>query len=179
MRKKVLIIVAILLVGALAFGISRIAQDPEKYQKQEASVSVVLDCSQFSRISTEDLFAKLGEPTRTEEWTNQTAKGDFPMKIYSFSFDGFYGEFIVYEDTVVKLRLFADAPWQVEGKSDNIFAMFGITPGDNAKKTVDTGATHKFSPVSDTVAEVEFFNFDEEEKTFDTVYVTYDLNYFD
>lgn len=179
MRKKVLLIVAILLVGALAFGISRMAQNPEKYQKQEESVSTVLDCAQFSRISTEDLFAKLGEPTRTEDWTNETTKGDFAMKIYTFPFEGFSGEFITYEDTVVKLRLFADAPWQVEGKSDNIFAMFGIVPGDSAKKTVDTGATHKFSPVNDKIAEVEFFNFNEEDKTFDTVYVTYNLNYFD
>ena len=57
--------------------------------------------------------------------------------------------------------------------------MFGIEPGENAKKTVGTGTTHKFSPVSDKVAQVEFYNYDEETKTFDTVYVTYNLNYFD
>lgn len=179
MRKKIIIGVVILLIGALAFGISRIVQNPEQYQKQEETISVVLNCSKFSRISTEELFAELGEPEKTEDWNNQTTKGEFPMKIYTYSFDGFNGEFIAYEDTVVKLHLFSDSSWTVEGKSDNIFAMFGIVPGDNAKKIVDTGTTHKFSPVSDKVAEVEFYNFDEENKTFDTVYVTYNLNYFD
>ena len=47
------------------------------------------------------------------------------------------------------------------------------------KKVVDTGVTYKFSPVSDTVAEFEVYNFDSEKHTFDSVYITYNLNYFD
>lgn len=102
------------------------------------------------------------------------------MQILTYEFDGFTGEFITYEDTVVKLRLLSDSKWKVEGSnSDNIFAMFGIVPGENAKKTVDTGTTYKFSPVSDKVAEIEFYNYDKENKSFDMVYVTYNLNYFD
>lgn len=87
MRKKIIIGVVILLIGALAFGISRIVQNPEQYQKQEETISVVLNCSKFSRISTEELFAELGEPEKTEDWNNQTTKGEFPMKIYTYSFD--------------------------------------------------------------------------------------------
>ncbi|MCI8342078.1 MAG: hypothetical protein HFE62_02525 [Firmicutes bacterium] len=102
------------------------------------------------------------------------------MQIFTYEFEGFYGEFILYEDTVAKLRLFSDSQWQVEGSNpDNIFAMFGIIPGENVKQTVNTGVTHKFSPVSDKVAEVEFYNYDKENKSFDMVYVTYNLNYFD
>lgn len=50
---------------------------------------------------------------------------------------------------------------------------------DSARKVVDTGVTYKFSPVSDTVAEFEVYNFDSEKHTFDSVYITYNLNYFD
>lgn len=180
MKKKIDIALAVILVGALCFGISRIAQNPEKYQSQDEPVSVILDCSKFSRISSEELKNEFGEPENIEDWTNETSKGDFQMQIYSYNLEDCYAEFILYEDSVVKLRLFSNSQWKVEGNdSDNIFAMFGIEPGENAKKTVDTGTTHKFSPVSDKVAQVEFYNYDEETKTFDTVYVTYNLNYFD
>ena len=180
MKKKIGIALAVILVGALCFGISRIAQNPEKYQSQDEPVSVILDCSKFSRISSEELKNEVGEPENIEDWTNETSKGDFQMQIYSYNLEDCYAEFILYEDSVVKLRLFSNSQWKVEGNdSDNIFAMFGIEPGENAKKTVDTGTTHKFSPVSDEVAQVEFYNYDEETKTFDTVYVTYNLNYFD
>lgn len=180
MKRKIGLIIALIFVGAMAFGISRIVQNPDQYQKQDEEISIILDCSKFSRISTEELKNELGEPTNIEDWNNSTSKGEFQMQIYSYDFEGFKGEFITYEDTVVKLHLFSNSEWKVEGSnSDNIFAMFGIVPGDNAKKTVDTGTTYKFSPVSDKVAEVEFYNYDKKAKTFDTVYVTYNLNYFD
>ncbi len=180
MKKKIGLILGVILIGALGFGIYRITQTSEQYQKQEENVSVVFDCSKYSRISTDELKNELGEPTNMEDWNNQTSKGEFPMQIYTYNFEGFYGEFILYEDTVIKVRLFSDAQWKVEGSnSDNIFAMFGIVPGKHAKKTVDTGTTYKFSPVSDKVAEVEFYNYDKENKTFNTIYVTYNLNYFD
>lgn len=180
MKKKIGLIIGLIFVGALVFGISRIVQNPEQYQKKEETVSVVLDCSKFSRISTEELKQELGEPKSTEDWSSITANGEYAMKLYIYDFEGFYGEFVAYENAVVKLHLFSDSKWKVEGKnSDNIFAMFGITPGENAKKTADTGTTVKFSPVSDKIAKVEFYGYDKESKTFDTVYVTYNLNYFD
>lgn len=178
--KKISIFAVIVFIGALCFGISRIAQNPEQYQKQNEEIPMVLDCSKFSRISINELQAELGDPELVENWTNETSKGNFPMKIYTYNFESFLGEFIIYEDAVVKLQLFSNSEWKIEGNSsDNIFAMFGIEPDENAKKTVDTGITHKFSPVSDKVAEIEFYNFNKETKTFDTVYVTYNLNYFD
>lgn len=180
MKKKITVIIGIIFIGALCFGISRIIQNPDQYQRQNEEISVVLDCSKFSRISTEELKSELGEPKATENWNSITSKGEFLMQILTYKFDGFTGEFITYEDTVVKLRLLSDSKWKVEGSnSDNIFAMFGIVPGENAKKTVDTGTTYKFSPVSDKVAEIEFYNYDKENKSFDMVYVTYNLNYFD
>ncbi len=180
MKKKIGVIVSVLFIGALCFGISRIAQNPEKYQHQDETVSVVFDCSKYSRISAEELKNELGDPKSLEDWNNETSKGDFQMQIYGYDFSDSYGEFILCEDSVVELRLFSDSKWKVEGSnSDNIFTMFGIEPGENAKKTVDTGTTYKFSPVSDKVAKVEFYNFDEENRTFDTIYVTYNLNYFD
>lgn len=179
MKKKITLFIVLIFIGALVFGISQIIKNPEQYQKKD-EVSVIFDLSKFSRISTEELKDELGEPKNIEDWNNKTTKGEFQFQIYTYDFDGFYGEFILYENTVVKVRLFSNSEWVVEGNnSDNIFTMFGIVPGEKAKKVADTGTTYKFSPVSDKIAQVEFYNFDRENKTFDTVYVTYNLNYFD
>lgn len=179
MKKKIGLIIVLIVIGALAFGISRIAQNPEQYQSDK-EISVVLDCSKFSRISEAELTNELGEPKCIEVWNNQTSKGEFQMQIFTYDFDGCYGEFILCEDKVVKLRMFSDSEWKNDGlKFDNVFTMFGIVPGENVRKTVDTGATYKFSSVSDKAAQVEIYGYDKESQTFDTVYVTYDLNYFD
>lgn len=180
MKKKGGVIAAVILIGALGFGISRIAQNPDQYQNHKENVSLILDCSKFSRISKDELKNELGEPKAMEDWNNQTSKGEFQMQIYTYDFEDFYGEFILFEDTVVKIHLFSDSQWKVEGTDlDNIFTMFGIALGDNAKKIVDTGTTYKFSPVSNIVAKTEFYNYDKKSRTFDTVYITFNLNYFD
>lgn len=143
-------------------------------------VSVVMDCTKYNGMSTESLKSELGEPKRIEDWENETSKGAFQMQIYSYDLDETYSEFIIYDNAVVKLRLFSNSQWQIEGsKFDNIFAMFGITPDKSARKIVDNGITYKFSPVSDDVEEIDFYNYDKNDRTFDTVYVTYDLAYFD
>lgn len=140
----------------------------------------ILDCSAFSRISIEELLEKLGEPKKVDDWNNKTSKGEFQMQIYSYDFDDFYAEFITYENNVVKLRLFSNSKWKNEGSElKDVFSMFGILPDKNLKKTVDTGRTYKFSPVSDKVAEFAFFDYDKKDDTFSIVYVTYNLNYFD
>ncbi len=139
----------------------------------------VLDCSAFNRISVDVLCEKLGNPKGVEDWNNINSKGEFQMQIYTYDIKDFYAEFIIYEDTVVKLRLFSNSEWTIESaKFNDIFAMFGIEPGDDIRKTVDTGVTYKFSPVSDEVAEFEVYDYDKNNATFKIVYVTYDLNYF-
>ena len=179
-KKKTGIVWGVILLGILCFGIFINMYTSKSYQMQEEPVEVILDTSKFSRISLQELKNELGEPKLVEDWNNQTSKGDFPMQIYGYDLSDSYAEFILYEDSVVKLHLFAGTPWEVKGSNpDNIFAMFGIEPDERAKKTVDTGVTYKFSPVSDKVAEVEVYNYDKEAKTFDTLYVTYNLNYFD
>lgn len=177
--KVIGLIVGVVFISAMVFGISRVAQNPEKYQGN-SNVDIILDASSFSKIKVEELTSKMGEADGIEDWNNKTQKGEFQMKIYTYNKEGYYVEFITFEDSVVKLRCFANEPWKYEGENkDVIFSMFGVTPGENAKKSVDTGVTYKFSPVSDKVAEFEIYNLDDKAKTFDTVYIAFNLNYFD
>lgn len=171
----VLIVFLLLCIGISA-GIS---QSAKSNSTNDNSLSLILDANTYARISTNELIALLGNPKSTEEWNNETSKGTFLMKIHTFDLDGMYSEFITYEDVVVKIRCFSNDKWKVKKKFDNIFKLFNITLSENAKKIVDTGATYKFSPVSETVAKFEVYNFDNNDHTFDTVYITYNLNYFD
>ena len=42
MKKKIGLVVAIIFIGALAFGISRVVQNPEQYQKTDPNIPVKL-----------------------------------------------------------------------------------------------------------------------------------------
>ena len=167
------------LILALSVVFVLFLQNNSKENAPAENITTVLDCSKFSQISVDDLRKELGEPKSIEDWNNQTNKGNFQMQIYSYDFSDFYGEFITYENTVVKVRLFSNSQWKIEGSNfNNIFAMFGIIPDKSLKKTIDNGITYKFSPVSDKIAKVEIYNFDKKNKTFTMIYVTYNLNYF-
>lgn len=172
--------IVIVLIFVITVGVD-LAKKP--IQKADAPASddttVLFDASQYSRISADELVNLLGEPKQIEDWNNETSKGTFQMNIYDYDIDGAYVEFITYEDTVVKIHWFANEPVEIQDEFDNVFKMFNVAVNDNARKIADTGTTYKFSPVSDKVAEFDVYNFEIEAHTFDTVYITYNLNYFD
>ena len=178
-KKNGCLIVTLFAIAAIIFYLATQIKNVDKNVDVKENITTVLDCSKFSQISVDDLRKELGEPKSIEDWNNQTNKGNFQMQIYSYDFSDFYGEFITYENTVVKVRLFSNSQWKIEGNNfNNIFAMFGIVPDKSLKKTIDNGVTYKFSPVSDKIAKVEIYNFDKKNKTFTIIYVTYNLNYF-
>jgi len=167
--KKFLIVIAILFVlgaGLYAVRINQLSVKSESTASSAASVGVVFDSSEYYKIALEDLKSKLGEPSRAEEWEDK--------EIYTYQFDGFYCEFITQDNTVVKLRLFADENWTVE-KDDykTMLAMFGVKADETFALELNNGLTYKFAPVSSTVSEFELYNYDSEAKTFDTVYITF------
>lgn len=180
MKKVIKLVVLAIVVIFVIMVVKDISKNPiQKKETSSEEIQVILDADAYSRISSEQLIELLGEPKSTEDWNNENSKGTFQMQLYTYDLDGMYTEFILYEDAVVKIRCFATEPWEIKKDFDNVFKMFNITIKDSARKVVDTGVTYKFSPVSDTVAEFEVYNFDSEKHTFDSVYITYNLNYFD
>lgn len=172
-------IIILLFIVGLIFGISQIIQNSEKYNSTFNPNNMILNVSNFSRISINELISTMGKADRIEDWENKTSKGNFPLKIYTYGKEDYYLEFISYNDVVVKLRCFSNTTWSYKGKNKkDILSMFGVTFGKNAKITVNNGATYKISPVSDKVAKFEVYNLDKN-NTFNIVYVTYDLNYFE
>ena len=176
--KWVVIVVVLLFIFVVVKDISK---NPIQKKESNASneIQSVFNAPQYARITTADLIKLIGEPKNKESWTNETSKGTFQMTLYDYDIDNAHVEYIIYEDLVVKIRWFSNDPVEIKDDFDNVFKMFNITVGKNAKKIADTGVTYKFSPVSDTVAEFDVHNFDADAHTFDTIYITYNLNYFD
>ena len=180
MKKAIKYIVLAIVVIFVVMVIKDISKNPiQKKEQTSDEIPINLDANAYSRISSEQILNLLGEPKTKEDWTNENSKGTFQMEIYSYDLEGMCAEFILYEDSVVKIRCFATEPWEIKEEFDNVFKMFNITVKDSARKVVDNGITYKFSPVSDTVAEFDVYNFDSDKHTFDSVYITYNLNYFD
>lgn len=148
-------------------------------------VSEVVDSSEFSRITSSELIDRLGEPVTIEDWTNKTSKGDFLVKTYSYDIDDNHYEFIVAEDSVVRLSIYSGKNWNgagedfsYSGDKSDIFEMFGITPDSDMKVKADTGYAYRISDVNSKVAAFDIYDLTDS-NTFATVKITYNLNYFD
>lgn len=85
MKKKIGLVVAIIFVGALAFGVSRMVQNPEQYQNTSETVPVVFDALQYEvkdgeNITEAELINQLGEPDSIEEWNYEVGGGQYYRK---------------------------------------------------------------------------------------------------
>lgn len=150
--------------------------------KESVPIEPIIDANQFSRISSTQLVEIMGEPEKTEdyEWLVPKTNKSIVGKLYTYE-KGKY-EFVIFEDQVVKLDINSGEYWGYDdsvftfNKEDDIFKMFNITPNENLKKITDTNYALRFSPVSDKVADVWVIDIDE--KSFGSVKITYNLNYF-
>jgi hypothetical protein len=148
------------------------------------SVMIIEDVEQFSRISVEELKNIMGEPVSEESWTNKTSKGDFQFTTLSYDKDSNHYEFIIADNSVIRLSIYSDNYWNksgdrflINGEKSDICKSFNITLGDNAKKTAGTNYAYTLSPVNNKIAMFDVQDIDGE--TYGFVKITYNLNYFD
>lgn len=147
----------------------------------------IFQAPDYSRISSSELIEKMGEPKSIDEWTNKTLKGDFPLTTYEYDSEDIHYEFVIAEDSVIRVTLYSSEWWSNEGepfkytnndKSDTRY-QFGISDlGDNAKAK-DNNVNYRITQVSDKIARFEVIDIDSENKTFGLTKITYNLNYFD
>lgn len=174
------LIVLVLFLGGIGFGVTQIMNDPDKYNgsTNQSKVEAVFYAPSFSRISTDALIDKMGEAKAVEDYPTTTSKGSYDMKIYSYEDDNASIEFIVCDDAVVRVHYFPNEAITFKSEND-IMGIFGIKPGQNIKKTADTGTVLKFQAVSDTVGGVDAYDINKKDNTFAYAYVTYNWNYFE
>ncbi len=171
MKKRVILITTILLLCVITSACS--------YNVSPAATNIVFDAPSFSRITSEALISTFGEPDSRDEWTNQTSNGEFNMTTYYYQKENTYFEFVVCDDTVVRVHFFPNTPVGYQGKVENIFKLFGIEPGSSITKTADTGVTLRYQSVSDTVGGIDIYDVSKNDKTFGYAYITYNWNYFE
>lgn len=59
MKKKIGLIVALVFVGALVFGISRMVQNPEQYQKTDPNVEAIINSCEVTQEQAEAIWGIL------------------------------------------------------------------------------------------------------------------------
>ncbi|MDD4689338.1 MAG: hypothetical protein PHE51_06290 [Eubacteriales bacterium] len=150
---------------------------------QASEPQLIEDAVQFSRITTDELVAIMGEPIGKEDWTYNDKQ---PVTTYSYDKNSNHYEFIIAENSVVRLTIYSSDSWNGEGEKfkfygskQNICKDYNIELGDNAKKAADTNFAYRLRTVNDIVADFWVLDMDLDSKTYGFVKITYDLNYFD
>lgn len=59
MKKVIGIIIGLIFVGALVFGISRVVQNPEQYQKIDSNVEAIMEACEVTQEQAEGIWAIL------------------------------------------------------------------------------------------------------------------------
>ena len=179
MKKKIVtsLLITCIVFVMVACGLS------EQAEEKSAQIENVV---QYSRISTSELKALMGEPVSIENWTLSSTRGSFAVETYSYDKNSNHYEFIIAEDTVIRLSIYSNKYWNNSGNPfsytgdiQNTCKLFGVDINNNTKKTIDNKLTYTLSPVNDKIAEFDVQNINSSNKTFDFVKITYNLNYFD
>ena len=146
--------------------------------------NVIIDANQFSRITPEKLFSIIGNPSDTDKWNYKSSNGTtYKATTYTYDKKVCY-EFLVIDNTVVRFTFNSEKYNDPNGKSvkfndkNDLLPMFGITPSSEIKNISDTGVALRYQLVSDKIADFWVVGIDKENKSFDTVKITYNLNYF-
>lgn len=184
--KRYLHIVAVLFVITLIVGIvGNIVEDNNDSDRQTVkekdaikTENIIIDVSQFSRISSERLIEIMGGPESKEEWNFESANGNvYPVITYTYK-NGDY-EFLIIDDKVVEFNIYSSENNVMKYEDEaSIFSMFGITPAETILKVADTGAALRYESVTDKIDEFWIPILDSEKKTIDIVKVRYDKTYF-
>ncbi|GFN35823.1 hypothetical protein [Tepidimicrobium xylanilyticum] len=163
----------IVLLGAIIASISD--NSSEQAIKEE---DIIIDVSQFSRISPEQLIEIMGEPDSKQEWNYKSSNGNtYPTITYVYN-NGDY-EFLIIDGKVVEFNIYSSENNIMKYTNEaSIFPMFGITPADTMLKVADTGSALRYESVTDKIDDFWIPILNPEEGTIDAVKIIYDRTYF-
>lgn len=156
-------------------------KEPAKQKSVEQSHNkTIIDVSKYGRITPEALTATVGKPNGVydNKWTNPATGKKYDMKTYDYEIKGYYTEFLIIENAVVRMNIYASDNKENQFKvKDNIdvLNLIGIHPHKSMEVVADHAATARYTSVSDSVGEVWAILDDGQ---VDTLKITFNLNYF-
>lgn len=126
----IFLIIVLLMIGGLVFGISRIMNDPEKYQSSNVNSNAIFDATQFyvsknATVSESKLIDILGDPDEIEEWNHETTSKSYPIRTL------IYGNYKYHFNSDMLQRISIDEEIPYESK-DEILEMFGLKKYKNS-----------------------------------------------
>lgn len=139
-------------------------------ESAEENVDVLFDVTEYSRIGSDELITKLGEPSEID--------ADYMEgSLYEYEHEVGHLEFILHDDAVTRLNIWSNEVWSGEGEQLPYYEVdtmkhFNVDATRDFKVN-ETPTTMTISPVSDTVAEFSIELIDED--AFDLLKVTYDV----
>lgn len=172
-------IMAIIIFGIGIGGISTVIKS--SLNTVDMKTEIILDANEFSKISSENLVEKLGEPVRIEDFI---APNGATCYNYWYDIDKNHYDFYVIDDKVVELIASSENYWTGKGglykynkknKSD-IAECFNIKLSQNAK-VKDKNITYIVESVSSTVEEINVQDIKSDSKTYGLIKIIYDNSY--
>lgn len=141
----------------------------------------IIDVNSFSRITAVQLKEQLGEPVAEydENWTIPSSGESYAMKIYTYDVSGYNTEFLVIEDAVVRMNIYAsdnsENAFTIQN-DEEMFALLNIQPRESLIEVEKNPNVLRYSSVSDTVGGV--WTLIEGDKA-SIIKITYNFKYFD
>jgi hypothetical protein len=157
----------------LIIGITINANEPpyeaEAIQENQ-EIEQIIDATQFSRITPEELISILGEPDSKDESDYTGPSGSYDSTFYIYD-DGKF-EFMVIDNNVVRFTY--NGKKSEFNSEEDLFNIFNIDTGPNLIKVNDTPGAIRFQMVNDKIADV-WVSFGDDHATYK---ITYNINYF-
>lgn len=151
---------------------------------QGDDVEIIIDATQFSHLTSDELVSIMGEPESIEdyEWSIPKTNKSVVGKLYVYESNKY--EFILFDDIVTRLNVYSGVYWGYDESTfafesgKNVMKSFGITNTfKNMERKVNTGAVEKYEPVAERIQKVEIHDIREE--TFGLIRFTYDNQYYE
>ncbi|WFD12250.1 hypothetical protein [Tepidibacter hydrothermalis] len=138
--KLIFLVIILMIVGGLVFGISRVMNNPEKYQSSNVSSNVIFDVTQFyasenATVSESKLIEMLGDPDEIEEWDYKKLSKSYPIRTliygnYRYNFNS---------DMLQRISIEEEIPYE---NKNEILEMFGLKKYKNSDVT-DTNSAYR------------------------------------
>lgn len=133
--------------------------------------TTIFNAEKYSKVSAETLVSELGEPDTKDPYP----LNGYQLTLYAYNTDSAYIEFILKNDEVVRIHYFSNDPISFSS-DDDLYSIFGITPGGNISQTKDTGTVVEYQSINNKVGGLTIQ--DITDGSFKTAYITFNWKYF-
>jgi len=165
-----------ILIFAFGFFFGDTSKQVFNKKNEKVEIQPIIDATQFSKISTEELVAIMGEPQSIDEymWLIPTTGEKIPGKTYIYENNKY--DFMIIKDVVTRFNMYNEDESIKFNDNEELFALFNINPPNSFKKVADTNYALRYSSESENIS--DFWVLEIENNSFGIAKITYDSSYY-